>query len=220
MNYVSKSLVIVLLVTSAWPMSSLAAPREAAKNDGAVLKLQSMVKSLTAERDAAKAESTKLAEQLQELEQVKKAHSAAVAAKEQISSELSAQRSSNGEVRERLEKTNARLTELIEKHKEVSHVKADLQTQLSALTARQQATEQQLGVCDTHNVKLYEAAKELLERYEHKGALASVLQSEALLQFNSVEMETIVQEYEDKLSASKYQKQSAADSAAAPASVQ
>ncbi|OAI01118.1 hypothetical protein [Methylomonas methanica] len=211
--------VLFMLLAGGWSASQ-AAPREAAKNDGAVLKLQAMVKSLTAERDAAKAESAKLAEELQELEQLKKAHSAAVAAKEQISSELSAQRNSNGEVRERLEKTNARLLELIEKHREVSQAKADLQAQLSATNAKQQATEQQLGVCDTHNVKLYEAAKELLERYENKGALASVLQREALLQFNSVEMETIVQEYEDKLNASKYQKQSAADSGAAPAGVQ
>lgn len=197
-----------------------AAPREAAKNDGAVLKLQALVKSLTAERDAAKAESAKLAEQLQELEQVKKAHLAAVAAKDQISSELSAQKNSTGEVRERLEKTNARLTELIDKHKEVSQAKAELLTQVSTLNAKQQATEQQLGVCDTQNVKLYEAAKELLERYENKGTLASVLQNEALLQFNSVEMESIVQDYEDKLSASKYQKQSSANPTAAPASLQ
>ncbi|MBD9355743.1 hypothetical protein [Methylomonas albis] len=212
---------LMVLVTLAIASANLhAAPRESGKNDAAVLKLQAMVKSLTAERDAAKAESAKLAEELQQLESLKKAHSAAVAAKEQISSELSAQRSSNGEVRERLEKTNARLLEVIEKHKEVSQAKADLTAQLGALNSKQQATEQQLAVCDTHNVKLYESAKELLERYEHKGALASVLQNEALLQFNSVEMETIVQDYEDKLSAGKLQKQSAADSAVAPAGVQ
>ncbi|MGZ0079055.1 hypothetical protein [Methylomonas sp. YC3] len=219
MNTFPKVAVLFVLISSGWSTSQ-AAPREAAKNDGAVLKLQAMVKSLTAERDAAKAESAKLAEELQELEQLKKAHSAAVAAKEQVSSELSAQRNANGEVRERLEKSNARLSDVMEKHKEVSQAKADLQAQLTALTAKQQATEQQLGVCDIHNVKLYEAAKELLERYENKGALASVLQNEALLQFNSVEMETIVQEYQDKLSAGKYQKQSAADSGTAPAGVQ
>ncbi|WP_415878645.1 hypothetical protein [Methylomonas sp. TEB] len=219
MNTFPKVAVLLVLISSGWSTSQ-AAPREAAKNDGAVLKLQAMVKSLTAERDAAKAESAKLAEDLQELEQLKKAHSAAVAAKEQVSSELSAQRNANGEVRERLEKSNARLSDVMEKHKEVSQAKADLQAQLTALTVKQQATEQQLGVCDTHNVKLYEAAKELLARYENKGALASMLQNEALLQFNSVEMETIVQEYEDKLNAGKYQKQSAADSGTAPAGVQ
>jgi chromosome segregation ATPase len=123
---------------------------------------------------------------------------------------LSAQRNATGEVRERLEKTNARLVEAFEKQKEISQAKAELAVQLTAMTGKQQASEQQLGICDTHNVKLYEAAKELLERYEHKDALASLLEQEALLQFKSVEMEGIVQEYEDKLNAGKYQKQSAA----------
>lgn len=201
--------------------SSLAAPRDAGKADSsAVLKLQAMVKSLTAERDAAKAESAKLTEQLQQFEQLKKDHSAAVAAKEQLGSELSAQKNSNGEVRDRLEKTNARLLEVIEKHKEISQAKADLNAQLTALNGKQQATEQQLGVCDSHNLKLYEAGKELLERYENKDALASLLEHEAVLQFKSVEMETIVQEYEDKLNAGKYQKQSAADSTALPTTTQ
>lgn len=198
-----------------------AAPRDAGKADsGVVLKLQAMVKSLTAERDAAKAESAKLTEQLQQFEQLKKDHSAAVAAKEQLGSELSAQKNSNGEVRDRLEKTNARLVEVIEKHKEVSQAKAEINAQLTALNGKQQATEQQLGVCDSHNLKLYEAGKELLERYENKDALASLLEHEAVLQFKSVEMETIVQEYEDKLNAGKYQKQSAADSTALPTTTQ
>ena len=119
-----------------------------------------------------------------------------------------------------MEKTNARLVEVIEKHKEVSQAKAEINAQLTALNGKQQATEQQLGVCDSHNLKLYEAGKELLERYEHKDALASLLEHEAVLQFKSVEMETIVQEYEDKLNAGKYQKQSAADSTALPTTTQ
>lgn len=222
MNRIIKlSGVSVLLIGSLLPSLLQAAPRDGSKADsGAVLKLQAMVKSLTAERDAAKTESAKLAEELQELEQLKKAHSAAVAAKEQLGSELSAQKNATGEVRERLEKTNARLLEVIEKHKEISQAKADLNTQLTTLNGKQQATEQQLGVCDNHNLKLYEAAKELLERYEHKDALASLLEHEAVLQFKSVEMETIVQEYEDKLNAAKYQKQTAADSTTLPTATQ
>jgi len=222
MKNVSKQcLGLVFLSTYLLVSPSQAAPRDAGKADsGAVLKLQAMVKSLTAERDAAKAESAKLTEQLQQFEQLKKDHSAAVAVKEQLGSELSAQKNATGEVRERLEKTNARLLEVIEKHKEISQAKADLNAQFTALNGKQQATEQQLGVCDGHNLKLYEAAKELLERYEHKDALASLLEHEAVLQFKSVEMETIVQEYEDKLNAAQYQKQSAADSIARPTTTQ
>lgn len=222
MNSITRLLGTSILLIGAILAAPLqAAPREAGKSDsGAVLKLQAMVKSLTAERDAAKTESAKLAEELKQFEQLKKDHAAAVVAKEQIGSELSTQKSANGEVRDRLEKTNARLLEVIEKHKEVSQAKAELTAQLTALNGKQQATEQQLGVCDSHNLKLYEAGKELLERYEHKDALASLLEHEAVLQFKSVELESVVQEYEDKLNAAKYQKQSAADSAVRPTTTQ
>ncbi|WP_446810969.1 hypothetical protein ACH50O_05180 [Methylomonas sp. 2BW1-5-20] len=205
MNRIIKSLVVsVLLSVGGGATTIQAAPREAGKNDAAVLKLQSMVKSLTAERDAAKAESTKLAEDLKQFEQLKKDHSAAVAAKEQISGELSAQKNSNGEVRDRLEKTNARLLEVIEKHKEVSQAKADLNAQLAALSSKQKETEQQLGICGEHNAKLVESAKELLDRYKNKGSVASLLQDEPLLQFQSVEMEDIVQRYSDRIADGSY----------------
>ena len=70
-----------------------AAPRDAGKGDnGAVLKLQAMVKSLTSERDAAKTETAKLTEELKQFEQLKKEHSSVVAAKEQLDSDLSAQK--------------------------------------------------------------------------------------------------------------------------------
>lgn len=208
MNRVIKVSMLSVLLLGGLPQASLqAAPRDGGKNDGAVLKLQAMVKSLTAERDAAKAETAKLTEELKQFEQLKKDHAAAVSAKEQLGSELSAQKNSNGAVREQLDKTHAKLLEVIDKHKEVSQAKAELSTELTSLKVKQQATEQELGLCGEHNVKLYQSAKELLERYEGKGTLATLIQDEPLLQFNSVEMEGIVQDYEDKLNAGQYKQE-------------
>jgi uncharacterized coiled-coil DUF342 family protein len=207
MNSIIKPLLACILLVGSLSSETLqAAPRDAGKNDGAVLKLQAMVKSLTAERDAAKAESAKLAEEMKQFEQLKKDHLAAVAAKEQLGGELSAQRNSNGAVREQLDKTHAKLQEVIDKHKEVSQAKTELNNELTALKTKQQVTEQQLGICGEHNVKLYQSAKELLDRYQGKGTLATLMQDEPLLQFNSVEMEGIVQDYEDKLKAGQYKK--------------
>ncbi len=208
MNRTIKPLLLSATLIGCWSSPMLqAAPRDAGKGDsGAVLKLQAMVKSLTSERDAAKAESAKLAEELKQFEQLKKDHAAAVAAKDQLDSALSAQKSSNGAVREQLDKTHAKLLEVIDKHKEVSQAKAELNNELTALKTKQQTTEQQLGICDEHNVKLYQSAKELLDRYQGKGTLATLMQDEPLLQFNSVEMENIAQEYEDKLNSGKYKK--------------
>jgi len=203
-----RQLALLLLLACLAPTVLQAAPRDAGKADnGAVLKLQSMVKSLTSERDAAKAETAKVTA---ELEQLKKDNSKAIAtataAKEQVDSELSAQKSNNTEVRDRLEKTNTRLLEVIEKYKEQSQSKNELSNELSSLKAKQQATEQQLASCGEHNVKLLESSKELLERYHTKGTFGSLLQDEPALQFNGVEMENLIQDYEDKLKAGQYKK--------------
>jgi chromosome segregation ATPase len=211
MNSLLRLLSIFMLLQCGFSANLLAAPRDAGKPDsGAVLKLQAMVKSLTGERDAAKAESVKLAA---EIEQLKKANqenaaklSAADAAKQQLDGELTAQKTSASRVQETLDKTHEKLLEVIEKHKEVTQSKNELNNELTALKGKQQATEQQLTLCTEHNVKLYESGKDLLGRYQNKGTLGSLLQDEPALQFNSVEMENIVQDYEDKLRSGVYKK--------------
>lgn len=205
MNNLVKPLLACCFLTGLLSSPELpAAPRDAGKNDGAVLKLQAMVKTLTAERDAAKAEAVKSAEELTRFEQLKKDYEAAVAAKDAVSKELAAQKSNNVELKDRLDKTHAKLLEVIEKHKEVTQAKAELNQELTLTKAKQQDAEQRLSVCGDQNIKLFRSAKELLERYQGKDTLASLMQDEPLLQFNSVEMENIVQEYEDKLRAGQF----------------
>ena len=52
---------------------------------------------------------------------------------------------------------------------------------------------------------MYEATKALLKSYEKKDVFDTLLKSEPVLQLKTVEMETIIQEYEDKLRKQKYQ---------------
>lgn len=187
------------------PAVSQAVPRDANTNNGAVLKLQAMVKSLTAERDAAKVEAEAAAA---ELEQLKKDKEAALAAKESLSSELSAQKSSAEAVRNRLGSTESRLHDVSDKYTQTSRAKVELERELTMLKAKQQGTEQQLATCGQHNVKLYRSAEELLERYQSKGTFAGLLQDEPLLQFQSVEIQNILQEYQDQLAEGRYDKES------------
>jgi len=204
MNKITKmSVVSMLLAGCVLSNSVMAAPRQPAVDNSALVKLQATIKTLTAERDAATAETATLKS---EVEKLKKENSAAVSTKEQLGSELSAQKSSNSEVRDRLEKTNAKLLEVIEKYKVLNQAKADLGNELTTAKGKQQATEQQLTTCNGHNVKLLQSAQELLDRYQSKGTVATLLQDEPILQFQSVEMETIAQEYQDKLNSGKYQK--------------
>lgn len=183
------------------PSVSRAVPRDAGANNGAVLKLQAMVKSLTAERDAAKTEAAAMAG---ELEQLKKDKAAALAAKDSLGSELAARKNSADAVRNRLESTESRLRDVSDKYTQTSNAKAALETDLAALQAKQRETEQQLQSCGQHNVKLLQSAQELLERYQNKGRFAGLLQDEPLLQFHSVEVQNIAQEYQDQISAGEF----------------
>ncbi|MGD0961552.1 MAG: hypothetical protein ABSB19_17220 [Methylomonas sp.] len=193
------------------PAPAQSAPRDAGKADGgAVQKLQAMVKSITMERDAAKTEVAKMQAELEQLKKEKQESAAAIksaeAAKQQTDSELAAQKNSNTQVSQRLDQTNSRLLEVIEKYKALSQSKNELSNDFAALNNKQQATEQQLTSCEEHNVKLYQAGKELLDRYQNKGTFSALLQDEPALQFNSVEMESIIQEYEDKIRSGVYKK--------------
>lgn len=181
---------------------SVSAPREASKNDAALMKLQATLKAITAERDAAK---TDLAKLNGEIEQLRKDKSAAEAVKDDLNGSLAAQRNSNQALQGRLQNTEARLSESSEKAKELAQAKADLAQELSSLKAKQQATEQQLLLCGQHNAQLIKSADELLEKYQSKGTFASLMQDEPLLQFQSVEMEGIVEQYRDNIQAGKYQ---------------
>jgi chromosome segregation ATPase len=202
-RFFNNALVMVAIGLVFFCQQLQASPREASRSDGAVLKLQSMVRSLTKERDDAKAETAKLTAEIDDL---KKQHSQAVVDKEQLGSELSAQKNSNGEVRSRLDQTHAKLLEVIEKYKKLDQDKSELSNSFAQLKASQEATEQQLKTCDQHNVKLYQSAQELLEKYQNKGTFSAMLQDEPILQFQSVEMENIIQEYEDKLRQGQYTK--------------
>lgn len=210
MNLIKQSLLVTFILTLGLAGSAVqAAPRDAGKADsGAVLKLQSMVKNLTGERDAAVAEKVKLAAEIEELKKEKTstaaAAAAASAAKEQLDADLAAQVATNGRVQESLEKTTGKLREVTQKYNELNQAKNQLGQEFSALTAKQQETELRLTTCGEHNIKLYQSGKDLLDRYQTKGTFAGLLQDEPILQFNSVEMENIIQEYEDKLRAGQY----------------
>jgi hypothetical protein len=196
----------VLLAGSLLSATLQAAPRAADPNSKVVVKLQTIVKDMTTERDLLKTEKEKLAA---EVEQVKKEKTAAVSAastvEEKLSGELAAQKSGAEEVRAKLDQTHAKLLEVIEKYNVLNKAKTELNTMHANLENTQKQTESNLQSCEAKNIKLFEAGKEVLNTYENKDVMDSVLKAEPLLQFKSVEMESIAQEYEDKLRKQKYQ---------------
>ncbi|WP_374090770.1 hypothetical protein [Methylomicrobium lacus] len=185
------------------PVLAQAAPRDATGSNKMVAKLQSMVKDMTTERDQLKAEKDKLAS---EIDQIKKEKTDAVSDKERVSGELAAQKSSIAEVKSRLEQTHAKLLEVIEKYKVLNQEKANLAAAHAELQNAQRTTEAELQGCEGKNLKLFEAAKKMLDGYDKQGVMEALFKSEPVFGFKSVEMESLAQEYEDKLRKQTYRR--------------
>ncbi|MGZ8152889.1 MAG: hypothetical protein ACXW0Q_09110 [Methylovulum sp.] len=220
--FISKSLTILgLMIGLTFTGSLHAATRDAGGNAKIVNKLQAMVKEITTERDRLKTENEKTVAELEklksELEEKKSAAASAAAEKDQLSSELSAQKSSADETRNRLDNTTAKLHEVIDKYNALNKAKNELGLEHSNLQNSQQQTASELKACESKNAKMYQATKEVINGYkscQNRGVIDTFLESEPVLQINTVEFETLIQDFEDKLSKQQYHSQADLNKAA------
>jgi chromosome segregation ATPase len=183
----------------------------AAKESGsakAIKKLQMMVKDATAERDRLTAENGKITAELVQLKkQSEQEKKTATTLADKHSKELTAQKSIADEIHNRLDNTTAKLREVIDKYNALNQSKNELATEHSSLQNNQHFTASELKACEAKNIKLYEASKEVIASYQgcqDKGIVGTLMDSEPVLQINSVEYETIAQDYEDKLNKQKF----------------
>lgn len=178
----------------------------ARRDDGSarvINKLQAMVREMTAERDGLKAENEKLAA---EIETLKEQHESAVAREEKLSGALDTQKSANEAVRGRLDQTHQKLLEVVEKYKVLNQAKNQLSVEQAELQKLQEFTVSELDGCEDKNIKLYQATREMLKNSGGQSLWTRLVQSEPFFQFNSVEVENIIQEYEDKVIEQKYRR--------------
>jgi chromosome segregation ATPase len=208
MNTLVKVAVLLLVFASQTLHAEARKPSE--NNSAAMMKLQATIKTLTDESEAAKAEIAKLTTENEQgkskIKQLDVDMQQAIATNQRAVAEVTSQRESNAQLRSQLEATNNKLQEAVKANQDVNQAKADLSNEYSTLQGKQHDTDQQLKLCGEHNVKLLGASKELLDRYQNKGTWSAMFQEEPALQFTSVEMQNIVQDYQDKLNAGKYQK--------------
>jgi len=205
----------VLIMSGLFAVTVDAAPRDSGGSAKAVSKLQSMVRDISSERDALRTERDTLKAQLDtdtkkltgDINKLKQEKAGAELVGSRLNSELSVLKQNNESITSRLEKTNTKLLEVIEKFKVLNQEKNTLNTKHDALQDDQRQTKTELQSCEGKNLKLFEATKSLLKNYEDKGVLETFLHNEPFLQLKSVEMESIVQEYEDKLRNGKYQQE-------------
>lgn len=210
-NAIKPFVTIALVWGFALSVDSSAAVRDNGGNAKIVSKLQAMVKDITAERDRLKAEQDKA---IAELEKLKKDSEKEIATahseKENLDKELVGQKSTNADLQARLDATTVRLKEVIEKYNALNKSKNELALQHGNLMNSQKTTASELQICQSKNLKLYEASKEIIEGYkscQNRGVLDTLIDSEPVFQINNVEFETLMQDFEDKLNKQKYHPQ-------------
>ena len=175
---------VVIASLSARAMAEGPAPDAAAKQ--ALAKAQQMLKSISSERDALKAENAKLNARLNaELDEMK--------------SKLSETKSAASAAATRAASESANLRESIA----VGDARAkELEGKLLDTEGRLAGRKKELSACTADNKKLGALSKELLGRYADKGVMDAMMQREPLTQLKRVELENLVQQYDDRIAES------------------
>ena len=147
--------------------------------DQKVLRVQRMLRQVSQERDALQAENTRLKSEIEELNRkhagIKKSSDAA----------LAKSRESNAALGAELQRTEQNLRQM--------------QSEKNLLQETVVGQAQQLETCESHNVKLLQVNRDLLGQYENKGFFDSLMQREPITGLKGVELENIVQDYQDRL---------------------
>ncbi len=173
---------IVALFSAAMFMASAMMADTARAADAAdqkVERMQRMLRQVSQERDSLQAENTRLKSEIEELNRKN------VGAKKSSDAALAKSRESNATLSTELQRTEQNLRQI--------------QTDKDLLQETVVGQAQQLETCESHNVKLLQVNRNLLGQYENKGFFDSLMQREPITGLKGVELENIVQDYQDRL---------------------
>jgi len=163
-------------------MTALLTSGEAKAADAAdqkVERMQRMLRQVSQERDSLQAENTRLKSEIEEL------NLKHTGARKSSDAALAKSRESNAALGAELQRTEQNLRQTLS------------EKNLLQETVVGQA--QQLETCESHNVKLLQVNRDLLGQYENKGFFDSLMQREPITGLKGVELENIVQDYQDRL---------------------
>jgi septal ring factor EnvC (AmiA/AmiB activator) len=103
-------------------------------------------------------------------------------------------------------KTKKELQEMERSSKDLDREVKKVTGEKQALQAELKKKDQDFGQCVTNNAELCIIADELLKKYQNKGIGAVILQKEPLTQIEKVELEKIVQQYQEEIGQRKIKK--------------
>jgi chromosome segregation ATPase len=108
----------------------------------------------------------------------------------------------NSHLQERLAKIEADRSALDQKQKQTFQTLQEREKELKQLSVESQ---RKYDTCAEHNARLYGIAKDLLDKYEHKGVMGSLLEKKPLTQIKKVELEKIGEDYKERIEQQKLQ---------------
>lgn len=118
---------------------------------------------------------------------------------ESATREAAGVRTKLGSTEKRLERTTGQLKDVVAKYREQALKLRETEAQRSELQANLEATAGQLEDAEGKNLALYQLNREILAEFEKEGPWDGLLRKEPVTGFKQVEIENLVQEYEDKM---------------------
>ncbi len=215
-NSVCKRLAGLTLLLLLIPISQThAAKRDEGAENRISAKLQAMVREISSERDKLKSENTQLKAENEQLKSAlsaeKQTAESASSAQAKLTAELHAAQSGHDHLQTQFDSTRSKLQEVNAQYKQLQQEKNGLQKQWTSLQQTQSFTATELENCQNKNLELLKTGRSMMDNFNNRGVLDNLLGKEPLLGFNAVEIENLMQEYQDKLAASKYQKNAESD---------
>jgi chromosome segregation ATPase len=191
------ALVVVASVVLLFPAVGAA---EVAVRDGgeqaAVMKAQTMLREMAMEKEALQAERTQLEGELAKRDKKIESLNGKI---ERITKSLNNSSDTVNRYqdtvtlqRERMEEMRGKFQKLVDKYRELVAALKLVEAERVAMqeTAAHQSDE--IGDCGKKNDALYQAALDMIEKYENKGVWDALLQKEPVTQLKRVEIENIV----------------------------
>lgn len=177
----------------------------------ALMRAQNQVREMAAERDALEADLKKIKDETadKEIAQKKLLASlneklmAAERSQTQLQNQNTRAQEGNESLRDKIKEQHDKMQKLVDKYKELVVALRQVEAERGELHANHTAQTRQLEVCETRNLKLYEAGLEVLDKYENKGVWDALLQSEPVTQLKRVELENLVQDYKYRMAAQR-----------------
>ena len=181
-----RTIFIYKTVTAILLVSAMGVAMAGDADDQKAAKVQRMLRQMALERDTLQTENVKLKGEIETLNRklgdVKKSSEAA------------------------LGKSRGNYTSLNENFQETTQNLLKVESEKNQLQETIGEQAQLLVSCEDNNAQMVQINRELLARYERKGALDVMLQREPLTQLKRVEIENIAQEYQDKIDQLEFKK--------------